>query len=544
LKFTLVTPIHESKKFFNDTFASILNQTYRDWEWIIVGDGCRLEFEPHPQIRYLENEHTYGAGISLNRAFAKARGEYGIIIPADNLYAPDFLETLSQKVNSKKIFYTDFDLIDEKGNKLEAMRGPRVWDKSAFFHWHYVGDSVVFPLPVKRSFWNGAGSYFQYLIALALEGWEFERIPQVKYWWRNIPNNYDASASGGIPPEIEKWIEQNYHPEIYLCTIMKNESENLKKYVAHNISFVDHAIIVDTGSTDDSLKIAQDLGAEVYRKIIKDKGYFHFAKAKNEAIKHVPQGEWFLVLDCDDELSEDFHQLHDESKINKFYDAYCFPCHDAGANEVMQIHWSWRLFKKRPFSYYQNRIHEQPKWLHHEVVNTGGLDWKITHWGYLQAENMDQRFERNRPLLDLALQEDPEDPTLWFNAAIQMQSEKKIFYAIDYWQRTLRLYNMAKQLASVANMKIGECYLMLNEPKKALDFLKQAIQLDPGLADANLYLGQLYRDLWKFSGEERYRELAREHLEKAKSQNTNLVLSGSGFEEKADAVLKELADGT
>src|SRR5687767_8678861 len=84
-----------------------------------------------------------------------------------------------------------------------------------------------------------------------------------------------------------------------LCMIVRNEAENLPQCLESVRSLVDEQIILDTGSTDDTVAIAQSLGATV--------AHFpwngSFSDARNEALRHVTQ-DWVLVLDADETLVE------------------------------------------------------------------------------------------------------------------------------------------------------------------------------------------------------------------------------------------------
>lgn len=82
-----------------------------------------------------------------------------------------------------------------------------------------------------------------------------------------------------------------------LCMIVKNEETILPKCLGSVKGVVDEIVILDTGSTDRTVKIAQEFGARVY--------HFEwcndFSKARNESLKYV-QGDWVLVLDADEVL--------------------------------------------------------------------------------------------------------------------------------------------------------------------------------------------------------------------------------------------------
>ena len=82
-----------------------------------------------------------------------------------------------------------------------------------------------------------------------------------------------------------------------LSMIVRNEGEQLAACLRSVHGFVDEMVVVDTGSTDDTIAIAKGFGASVHT--IPWPG--DFAPARNQALEWV-QGEWVLVLDADEQL--------------------------------------------------------------------------------------------------------------------------------------------------------------------------------------------------------------------------------------------------
>jgi glycosyltransferase involved in cell wall biosynthesis len=92
--------------------------------------------------------------------------------------------------------------------------------------------------------------------------------------------------------------------KISACMIAKNESENIEKSLANLKKIANEMIVVDTGSTDDTKKIARKLGALVYDYKWQD----DFAAAKNYAIKKAA-GDWIIFLDADEYFAEESLEL-------------------------------------------------------------------------------------------------------------------------------------------------------------------------------------------------------------------------------------------
>ncbi|HIE56022.1 MAG TPA: glycosyltransferase family 2 protein, partial [Chromatiaceae bacterium] len=89
---------------------------------------------------------------------------------------------------------------------------------------------------------------------------------------------------------------------ISLCMIVKNEEENLPHSLESVKSLVDEMVIVDTGSSDRTLEIAEAYGAKIYT----FKWRNDFSSARNFSIEHA-SCPWILILDADEQISPRDH---------------------------------------------------------------------------------------------------------------------------------------------------------------------------------------------------------------------------------------------
>lgn len=97
---SIITPSFNSKKYINATFESVINQTHKEWEWIIV-DDCSTdgsyEFvlnlsKKDRRIRVLKLEHNSGTSVARNEGLKKSRGRYVSFLDSDDLLSPFYLE--------------------------------------------------------------------------------------------------------------------------------------------------------------------------------------------------------------------------------------------------------------------------------------------------------------------------------------------------------------------------------------------------------------------------------------------------------------------
>ena len=92
---------------------------------------------------------------------------------------------------------------------------------------------------------------------------------------------------------------------IGLVMIVKNEEQSLRKCLSRAKKLVDEIYITDTGSTDDTMKIAEEFGAHISHFQWKN----DFAAARNYALKQ-SACQWNLVLDADEYLVSGKQKLY------------------------------------------------------------------------------------------------------------------------------------------------------------------------------------------------------------------------------------------
>ncbi|MBR2988532.1 MAG: glycosyltransferase family 2 protein, partial [Clostridia bacterium] len=97
-KVSIIMPTYNSAKFIGESITSVLNQTYTDWELIIVDDCSTDNTEEivtsfgDERISYIKNEVNSGAAVSRNRAIDLAQGKWIAFLDSDDLYKSEKLE--------------------------------------------------------------------------------------------------------------------------------------------------------------------------------------------------------------------------------------------------------------------------------------------------------------------------------------------------------------------------------------------------------------------------------------------------------------------
>lgn len=97
-KVSIILPVYNGEKYLHECLNSLLNQTYRNFEIIII-DDCSTDHSAeiiqsydNSKIYYYRNNNNQGIVYSLNRAISLSRGKYIARMDADDICAPERLE--------------------------------------------------------------------------------------------------------------------------------------------------------------------------------------------------------------------------------------------------------------------------------------------------------------------------------------------------------------------------------------------------------------------------------------------------------------------
>lgn len=128
---SIILPIYNGEKYMRESIDSILNQTYTNWELLIIDDGSTddtpaisAEYEvKDSRIHYYKNEQNMRLPRTLNRGFSLAKGDYLTWTSDDNYYYPTALEKMVQTLstNNKDFVFASCDVINDEGDIVEVI---------------------------------------------------------------------------------------------------------------------------------------------------------------------------------------------------------------------------------------------------------------------------------------------------------------------------------------------------------------------------------------------------------------------------------------
>jgi len=226
---------------------------------------------------------------------------------------------------------------------------------------------------------------------------------------------------------------------ISAAMIVKNESKNLGRCLKSIKGIVDEIVVVDTGSNDDTVVIAESFGAKIFHEPWEN----NFAKHRNTSLSHCT-GDWILQIDADEEF---FLEEGVTVEALKFALSQVQP----EINGVAMTLRDWsdaiqtyagevdipRLFRAGQVTF-KRKIHNEP--MYSGITGFFSKCW-LKHYGYnLSPEEQLEKAKRTIGLLKEAIAEDPEDHTLYFYLAqatlkFENNSDSALEYALEYFKR-------------------------------------------------------------------------------------------------------------
>lgn len=151
---SIVTPTYNCSKYIEKTIKSVINQTYKNWEMIIVDDCStdntekivRKYQQQYPNIIYKILDKNSGAAVARNTALKNAKGRYIAFLDSDDLWVPEKLEKQINfmKNNNYYFSYTNYEEIDENDNSLNKLiTGPKRITKTEMYNYCWPGCLTV-----------------------------------------------------------------------------------------------------------------------------------------------------------------------------------------------------------------------------------------------------------------------------------------------------------------------------------------------------------------------------------------------------------------
>lgn len=292
------------------------------------------------------------------------------------------------------------------------------------------------------------------------------------------PKFVKIKFGGGTVPEE--------HPTVSLCMIVRDEAHNLEACVRPllDAGVASEVIVVDTGSTDDTVEVARSLGDRVIIRHFAWTG--DFSEARNVSIEGA-SGEWVLWMDADDRCGELAIRQIKQAAAATVADAYMFKVKSKlaepdGWGVVVSGH--LRMFRNGRGVRFLGAVHEDPTRSALECgLVVGRTDITVDHVGYEAGrEVMIRKAERNRNILVKALATEPGDLETRYQLAVCSHIVGDLQGVVEHAGIVMDRRDGSPRLNSIGEIYqlytiLITAYMNIGETDKAFRTLHRAVRL-------------------------------------------------------------------
>ncbi len=265
--------------------------------------------------------------------------------------------------------------------------------------------------------------------------------------------------------------------KLSLCMIVKNEEATLSKCLESVHDIVDEMVVLDTGSTDKTVEIAQKFGANIPT----FEWGNDFAEARNEALKYVT-GDWVLVLDADEVLNKKVAPQIKEAIDKDENLVVNLVRHEIGSSQSPYSLVS-RLFRKHPEVNFSRPYHAiiddsvseiLKKESHWKIVDLPAIT--VFHYGYTPGAiaSLD-KYNRAQQAMENFIKEHPNDPYTCSKLGALYAQIGKEKQAIKLFKQGLKSNKADTHVLYELHYHLGNLLSKQEEKEKAIKHFQKAI---------------------------------------------------------------------
>lgn len=241
-KISIIIPCYNQAEFLSECLQSVLDQTYSDWECIIVNDGSQDNTEEialrwshlNKSFKYVKKENG-GLSSARNAGIEVAKGEWILPLDCDDKIANQYLELAAEKFDKDySLIYCEAEFFGDKSGKWEL---PDYSMKELS-----IGNPIFCSAFFKKKDWLKIGGYDTNMI-FGIEDWEFwisllknnqkvYKIPKVCFFYRIKSQSMITELSLENKIKMLKYIEAKhidfFHQQLGSLHLLNKEKNNYK----------------------------------------------------------------------------------------------------------------------------------------------------------------------------------------------------------------------------------------------------------------------------------------------------------------------------
>lgn len=311
-KISVVMPAYNAEKYIAEAIESILNQTYRDFEFIIINDGSTDKTEEiilsytDDRIVYLKNEKNMGIVYTLNRGLDIAKGEYIARMDADDISLPERFKTQVQFMDKNTDIAVLGTAINIFGENIESSIFANSSNPKKAKAELFLSSSLTHPTVfIRKSILHKYALHYEE---------EFAGMEDFRLWWK-------ITGCGDIMSLEVPLLNYRKHSTQITASVSEQKTEKAKQFLRERISVfeIDYSeaefnSLFKYRSSDFGNLTLQDIEnlSSLFKKLLK----------ANNSQKHYSKYYFKKILSLAVTSSISFLNISDDEKLSLSYSAF------------------------------------------------------------------------------------------------------------------------------------------------------------------------------------------------------------------------------
>lgn len=153
--FSIMTPVYNGADFIARSYAVLREQTFEDWEWVVVDDGSTdgtadlVRRIDDPRIKLVSYAENRGRGYARSRALEASSGDWVVLWDVDDIYFPDRLEQIAEVRESGDYdYFCSYTVVVDNELKIKGVRG--FLPAAGILPGYFVHHTLACPLALAR----------------------------------------------------------------------------------------------------------------------------------------------------------------------------------------------------------------------------------------------------------------------------------------------------------------------------------------------------------------------------------------------------------
>lgn len=259
-KFSIIVPVYNVEKYIKKCLDSIFNQTFKNFEVIVVNDGTKdksMDIVKEYDVKIINQENS-GLSEARNTGVRSASGEYIIFIDSDDFIEKELLKKVNDSLNNKPdvVRFQIQDYKDEKvTNKyneepFENLNGTEAFEKICKYH--YIENAWAYA--IKRSYYEKEkfsfkkGTYHEDFGLTPLIIIKASKVNSINYLGYNYVQREGSIMSSKDYEKTKKKVDDFYNHYKYLIS----EGNKLNIDTTYFKSFISNCLILKITELEDS----------------------------------------------------------------------------------------------------------------------------------------------------------------------------------------------------------------------------------------------------------------------------------------------------